>query len=210
MINAIGLGNLIHFIKTVENWFYHFVFVGTGSGSLSHSLIRTIRPHGRLYTYDFHQQRVDVAREEFQQHGLKEFVEVGHRDVCLEGFSDELDNKADAIFLDLPHPWLVVDHAVKALKNSGTFICIIQCWKREYLLDWKFSKNKFVTGGKLCSFSPCIEQVQQTCLRLEATAFVDIKTHECLQRELTVLFKPVPQLDLDCLKEKVRKNKINR
>jgi len=148
---------------------------GTGSGSLSHSLIRTVRPSGHLYTFDFHEQRVELARAEFEQHGLSDFVEVGHRDVCLQGFGDELDHKADAIFLDLPHPWLTIDHAVKALKNSG---------------------------GKLCSFSPCIEQVQQTCLRLEAAGFVDIKTHECLQRELNVLFKSVPQLDLDCLKQK--------
>ncbi|KAK0074641.1 hypothetical protein PV325_008084 [Microctonus aethiopoides] len=148
---------------------------GTGSGSLSHSLIRTIRPHGYLYTFDFHKQRVELASAEFEKHGIQKFVTVSHRDVCIEGFGDELQHKADAVFLDLPHPWLAIEHAVKTLKKSG---------------------------GKLCSFSPCIEQVQQTCFTLETAGFVDIRTYECLQRELTVSYKNVPHLNLDCLKRK--------
>ncbi|CAD6216417.1 GSCOCG00004575001-RA-CDS [Cotesia congregata] len=148
---------------------------GTGSGSLSHSLIRTIRPHGHLHTFDFHKQRVELATAEFKKHGIDEFVTVTHRDVCLEGFGDALKHKVDAVFLDLPHPWLTINHAVDALKESG---------------------------GKLCSFSPCIEQVQQTCIQLEATGFVDVRTYECLQKELTVVFKNIPKLNLDCLKKK--------
>lgn len=147
---------------------------GTGSGSLSHALIRTVRPSGHLYTFDFHENRVNVARDEFQVHGLDEFVTVGLRDVCSEGFGDDLKNKADAIFLDLPHPWKTIDFAVDALKESG---------------------------GKLCSFSPCIEQVQRTCEKLAATGFEDIKTYENLQTELQVHYKSIPILDLESLKD---------
>ncbi|XP_034934518.1 tRNA (adenine(58)-N(1))-methyltransferase catalytic subunit TRMT61A isoform X1 [Chelonus insularis] len=150
------------------------VETGTGSGCLSHFLIRTIKPHGHLYTFDFHKQRVELATEEFSKHGLEKFVTVADRDVCREGFGDNLKLKADAILLDLPLPWLTIDHAVNTLKTSG---------------------------GKLCSFSPCIEQVQQTCLKLEATGFVDINVYELLQKELTVVFKSIPKLDLECLKK---------
>ncbi|KMQ82892.1 trna adenine-n-methyltransferase catalytic subunit trmt61a-like protein, partial [Lasius niger] len=91
---------------------------GTGSGSLSHSLIRVIRPSGHLYTFDFHEQRVSIASTEFDRHGLSDFVTLKKRDVCLEGFGEELKHKVDAIFLDLPHPWLTIEHATVALKQT--------------------------------------------------------------------------------------------
>lgn len=44
---------------------------GTGSGSLSHSLIRTIFPSGHLHTFEFHLQRSEAARKEFQVEQIK-------------------------------------------------------------------------------------------------------------------------------------------
>lgn len=101
------------------NYLFIICFIGTGSGSLSHSLIRAIQPSGHLYTFDFHEERVSVAKEEFQRHGLEGYVTIQHRDVCINGFGDNLNGKADVVFLDLPHPWLVISHALKALKESG-------------------------------------------------------------------------------------------
>lgn len=71
-----------------------------------------------------------VASEEFTRHGFGERVSVQHRDVCEEGFG--VQGVADAVFLDLPKPWEALPHAVTAMKMSG---------------------------GRICSFSPCIEQV---------------------------------------------------
>ncbi|KAL2720841.1 tRNA (adenine(58)-N(1))-methyltransferase catalytic subunit TRMT61A [Vespula squamosa] len=156
---------------------------GTGSGSLSHALIRAIRPAGHLYTFDFHEQRVNIASAEFKRHGLDDFVTVECRDVCAEGFGKKVENKIDAIFLDLPHPWLVIKRAINALK---------------------------ITGGKLCSFSPCIEQVQRTCAELALEGFIEINTYECLQRELTVQYKNLPVLNLDCLKYKQEYEKMKQ
>lgn len=50
---------------------------GTGSGSLSHAFLRAVKTTGHLHTFDFHEQRCDIAREEFQKHGLGEWVTVG-------------------------------------------------------------------------------------------------------------------------------------
>lgn len=92
---------------------------GTGSGSLSHSFLRAVKPYGHLHTFDFHEMRCDIAREEFELHGICDNVTVYHRDVCANGFTDVLNGKVDAVFLDLPAPQLAVPHALRALKESG-------------------------------------------------------------------------------------------
>ncbi|KAH3854274.1 tRNA (adenine(58)-N(1))-methyltransferase catalytic subunit TRMT61A-like [Dreissena polymorpha] len=140
---------------------------GTGSGSLSHAILRTIAPSGHLHTFEFHEQRAELAAEEFKTHGVAENVTVTHRDVCEAGF--QLDHVADAVFLDLPKPWLAIASAKQALKLSG---------------------------GRICSFSPCIEQVQRTCETLTQHSFHELKTMECLLRNYDVRTIALPLADL--------------
>lgn len=140
---------------------------GTGSGSLSHAIARTIAPNGHLYTYEFHKQRADIATEEFKCHGLSGIVTLANRDVIKCGFEDGIT--VDAVFLDLPSPWLVVPHAKKILRKDG---------------------------GRICSFSPCIEQVQKTCKVLSESGFTEIKTVECLMRPYQIRFSSLPEPNL--------------
>lgn len=148
---------------------------GTGSGSLSHALIRAVKPHGHLYTFDFHEQRVQTAKSEFKDHGLSDWVTVVHRDVCNFGFGEDLDKKIDAVFLDLPLPWLAIANAQKTIKD---------------------------VGGRLCSFSPCIEQVQKSCLVLSKLGFQEIQTLEVLQTQYSVQTRSMGTLDIDFVKMK--------
>ncbi|XP_027202489.2 tRNA methyltransferase 61 [Dermatophagoides pteronyssinus] len=137
---------------------------GTGSGSLSHSIARTIAPNGKLFTFDFHQKRVEIAREEFREHQIDHIVSVQQRDVCRDGFkfpeqsesesSTTTTIKVDAVFLDLPNPWEAIESAQNVMKN----------------------------GAKICCFSPCIEQVQRSCQMLTRLNFSDIETIECVLR----------------------------
>ncbi|PWA56890.1 S-adenosyl-L-methionine-dependent methyltransferases superfamily protein [Artemisia annua] len=130
---------------------------GTGSGSLSTSLARAIAPTGHVYTFDFHEQRAAAAREDFEKTGLSNLVTVGVRDIQGEGFPKDLSGKADAVFLDLPQPWLAIPSAGEMLKQDGV----------------------------LCSFSPCIEQVQRSSETL-TSKFTDIRTFEVLLRTYEV------------------------
>ncbi|XP_065169284.1 tRNA (adenine(58)-N(1))-methyltransferase catalytic subunit TRMT61A [Atheta coriaria] len=154
---------------------------GTGSASLSHALIRTIKPTGHLYTFDFHEERTKTAQQEFEEHGYGDYVTVAHRDVCATGFGNGLDQKADAIFLDLPHPWKTIEYAVQCLKE----------------------------GGRICSFSPCIEQVQKTCTHLTKFGFTEIETIEVLQTQLSVQSRNMTSLNFDFLKEEGSNNSMD-
>ena len=51
-------------------------------------------------------------------------------------------------------------------------------------------------GGRLCSFSPCIEQVQRSCSVIHDNGFTDVTTLECLQRVLDVRSVTVSVADL--------------
>lgn len=128
---------------------------GTGTGSLTTSLARAVAPHGKVATFDYHEERVGLARKDFERHGIDHVVHVTHRDTQREGFPEEYIGKADAVFLDLPMPWLVIGSAAACLRPDGM----------------------------VCSFSPCIEQVQRSCEALNSNGFKDIQTMEILLRE---------------------------
>jgi tRNA (adenine57-N1/adenine58-N1)-methyltransferase len=114
-----------------------------------------------VFTFEYHQQRADMARADFEKLGLAQFVTVTHRDAVANGFAldDKLAHWADAVFLDLPNPSAAIGHAVAALKPAT---------------------------GRLCSFSPCIEQVQATCAALRDAQFHGIETVECLIQPLAM------------------------
>lgn len=130
---------------------------GTGSGSLTTSLARAVAPYGRVHTFDFHEQRAASAREDFEKNGLSSLITVNVRDIQGEGFPEEYRGAADAVFLDLPQPWLPIPSVGLMLKKDGV----------------------------LCSFSPCIEQVQRACEAMK-TCFTDIRTFEILLRTYEV------------------------
>lgn len=115
---------------------------GTGSASLSTSIARAIAPHGHLHTFEFNIERARRARSDIALNRLADVVTVRHRDVCGRGFP-AFPAGVDAVFLDLPTPWVAVDSAHAALRPQG----------------------------RICSFSPCIEQVQRTCLRLSELGY---------------------------------------
>ena len=113
---------------------------------------------------------------------MAEYATVYHRDVCNEGFG--LENVADAVFLDLPSPWKTLVSAKTALKKQG---------------------------GRICSFSPCIEQVQKVVLELSHLGFTDIYTIESLRRVLCVKKYAIPEFDFEHdVRDHKRTNEANK
>jgi tRNA (adenine57-N1/adenine58-N1)-methyltransferase len=147
---------------------------GTGSGALSHCILRTIAPAGHLYTYEFNHLRSEAARQEFAKNRVDHLVTVYHKDVCgTSGAASNQDNEGaddpsktqggfdrpqasvDAIVLDLPQPWLAVPHAAFTLKPNA----------------------------RIASYSPCVEQSQRTIETLKQCGFHSITTKEFRLKE---------------------------
>ena len=84
-------------------------------------------------------------------------INEGQRVIPLEELKEiEFTEIADAVFLDLPSPEKVVKHANKVLKR----------------------------GGRICSFSPCIEQIQETIKELSKQNYLEFRTVEIIEREM--------------------------
>ncbi|TYJ56186.1 hypothetical protein B9479_003030 [Cryptococcus floricola] len=126
---------------------------GTGSGSMTHSLSRSVGPSGQVLSFEYHRPRFETALEEFESHDLRN-VRLQHRNVCKDGFGDA--QGVEAIFLDLPAPWEAIPHAIKTLRTD--------------------------TVTRICCFSPCIEQVTRTVTCLREFNFQEISTQEVLLR----------------------------
>jgi tRNA (adenine57-N1/adenine58-N1)-methyltransferase catalytic subunit len=121
---------------------------GTGAGSASIAFARVVAPHGRVLSFEFHKERAAAASADFAALGLSSIIKVhAGQDVLRDGFAPVPSSSVDAVFLDLPAPYHVIREAARVLRPDGA----------------------------LCSFSPCIEQVQRTCTELRSGLFHSIR-----------------------------------
>lgn len=70
---------------------------GTGSGAMSIGIMRTIAPHGHLYSYEYNEERATAAAEIFHRAGCDHLCTVQHRNVCKDGFDSSLRGKVDSV-----------------------------------------------------------------------------------------------------------------
>ena len=142
------------------NQVFQINYKGTGSGCLSLNIAQNL-DSGHLYTFEFNQERACKLHENFKRLNLDHKISITHRDVVQNGFVldrekliKEYHSKCDSIFIDLPSPWLIIQHAKKVLTSNGSFV----------------------------SFSPCIEQVAETFRVLLANNFINLRMYECIYR----------------------------
>ncbi|MEM3752765.1 MAG: tRNA (adenine-N1)-methyltransferase [Candidatus Bathyarchaeia archaeon] len=130
------------------------VEAGTGTGALTTALAHYVKPNGRVYSYEVRKEFIETAEKNIKRAGLADYVELKNKDITA-GIDE---NNLDAVILDMATPWLVIPHAYKALKPSGTTV----------------------------SFSPTIDQVIKTVEALKENHFIDVETVECLMRGMQI------------------------
>ncbi|MCJ1321807.1 tRNA (adenine-N(1)-)-methyltransferase catalytic subunit trm61 [Xylographa vitiligo] len=224
---------------------------GAGSGSFTHAAARAVysgpsdvatqttgqarqskrgKRMGKVWSFEFHEQRVQKLKEEIRDHGLDDVVEITHRDVCTDGFSVFKDGaqtvQAEAIFLDLPAPWIALKHLRRASRPPPTrpsehgypdtmrvsveqlpgFVPLNPKTTGDAPLDISASppvppdpdiapasSPKEVSSPlaplspiRICTFSPCIEQVQSTIRALRSLSYTAIETVEIAAKRIEV------------------------
>ena len=192
---------------------------GAGSGSFTHAAARAVfngyperstenpptvpltkQRNGKVWSFEFHQQRVDKLDAEIKEHGLDRIVEITHRDVCADGFlpTEESGNalQAEAVFLDLPAPWLALEHLTR--KPATEERSVNNRAEMSLSEDDVPSLSKATSRRsdrtplnpnapvRICTFSPCIEQVQRTVTTLRQIGWVEIEMVEIAAKRIEV------------------------
>ena len=94
--------------------------IGTGSGSLTLALARTVAPSGHVHTFD---RRTDIpqnAVKNIKRAGLEPFVTF-HQRVSGEPLPEK---DFDAVILDIPTPWEEVTVVKAALKGGARIVSL--------------------------------------------------------------------------------------
>lgn len=170
----------------------NLIEAGAGSGSFTHASARAVysgypakhetrasmvnkKKTGKVWSYEFHEQRHEKLQEEIRGHGMEGVVQITHRDVCENGFLvDGQSPGAESIFLDLPAPWLALPHLSRSKlsddKSDTPFMSPLNPKASVYI----------------CTFSPCIEQVQKTVSVMRQLGWVDIEMVEIAARRFEI------------------------
>ncbi|MGC8664027.1 MAG: protein methyltransferase, partial [Thermoplasmata archaeon] len=96
------------------------VEIGIGSGFLTVSLLYYLH-NGKLISYDISKRNAENVLEIIRRFGMDKRWEFKIRDL-REGIDE---NNLDAIFLDVPEPWLNIEKTLSTLKIGGTFVAYL-------------------------------------------------------------------------------------
>jgi tRNA (adenine57-N1/adenine58-N1)-methyltransferase len=153
---------------------------------------------GHVYSFEYHKPRAEQLRKELVSHGLDPLVTVTNRDVYADGFCLEDDDtapNADVIFLDLPAPWLALKHLTRSPPPPALVKSIASdpsTPAAEFSTSAPQPPKPFrsplnpKTTTRICTFSPCIEQVQKTVAAMRSYGWLDIEMFTLEHKRLEV------------------------
>jgi len=94
---------------------------GTGSGILTSYLANSVRPDGKVYSYEIRKDFYNIAKKNLEKLKLLDYVELK-----LKNINEGIDEKdIDLIILDIPDPWNTLDHIYNSLKFGGYFVSFL-------------------------------------------------------------------------------------
>lgn len=155
--------------------------------------------YGGVYSFEYHEPRARQLQVEIKEHKLDSLVTITHRDVYDQGFClDENDGPdADVIFLDLPAPWQALKHLTRSPPSSAALKSVASdptTPVHESMTSSTLPRSSQPfrsplnpkNAVRICTFSPCIEQVTKTVSALRTLGWLDITMVEIAAKRLEV------------------------
>jgi tRNA (adenine57-N1/adenine58-N1)-methyltransferase len=128
--------------------------IGTGSGALTIVLAYYVGSEGKVVTYENNVKNAKLASKNIRRAGLADVVDVKVEDAI----DCDMEKEFDAVVMDIPQPWDLLETAGRALKVSG----------------------------HVCAYVPTMNQVESTIRALRESGYVGTRAVENLQREIVV------------------------
>ncbi|KAF1968711.1 tRNA methyltransferase complex GCD14 subunit [Bimuria novae-zelandiae CBS 107.79] len=170
------------------------------NGTTTRKRKRRQKRYGHVYSFEYHKPRAEQLREEIISHGLDPMVTITNRDVYADGFCLDDDDapNADVIFLDLPAPWLALKHLTRSppppavVKSVASDPSTPNAEASSSTLQPAPAAKPFrsplnpKSTARICTFSPCIEQVQKTVAAMRSYGWLDIEMYTMEHKRLGV------------------------
>ncbi|PVI04289.1 tRNA methyltransferase complex GCD14 subunit [Periconia macrospinosa] len=158
------------------------------------------KKQGRVYSFEYHAPRAETLKKELASHGLDGLVTVTNRDVYGDGFclDNEDEPNADVVFLDLPAPWQALKHLTRSPASTAVLKSVASdpstpnddppngaSEQTQPSKPFRSPLNPKRTV-RICTFSPCIEQVTRTVSALRSLGWLEIGMAEIQAKRLEV------------------------
>jgi len=127
---------------------------GVGSGAMTLALLNAVGEAGKVISIELREDFAKRAKRNVDRSGLS-----SRWDLRIDDVRDlEMEERVDAVVLDIPDPWLTLDKLQAVL----------------------------VPGGRFCAYIPNTNQLETTVRALRERGFVEVQALENLQREMVV------------------------
>jgi len=128
--------------------------IGTGSGALTIVLAYYVGQSGKVVTYEVNEKHAKISGKNISTAGMDDIVEKRLADggTCAD------EGEYDAVTIDMPEPWNILEQMTLALKP----------------------------GGYLCAYLPTMNQVETTIKAMRDAGYIETHVLENIQRELVV------------------------
>ena len=111
------IGIIISYTGISDGW--KVLEIGAGSGILTMYLANSVKPNGKVFSYEKRKEFYEIAKRNLERTGLIKYVDLKLKD----GYEFE-EKELDMIVTDIPRPWEIIEKIYNSLKSGGFLVSL--------------------------------------------------------------------------------------